>query len=200
MIGKLKGIVDFLGDDFVILDVGGVGYKATCSSRTLSGLGRGTPATLWIETLVRQDMIALYGFTSRAEQDWFLTLTGVQGVGARLALAILGALGTEELALALAAGDKAALTRVPGVGPKMAARLATELRDKTGRLAQAASGDVAVSAGLGGDGKLGDAVSALANLGYQRSDALRAAAAAMKAKPDAPLNELIVAALKELAR
>ena len=130
MIGKLKGTVDSLSEDHAIIDVHGVGYVVHCSGRTLSSLRAGEAAVLAIETQVREDAIRLYGFASEAEREWFRLLQVVQGVGGRVALAILGVLGEAELAAAIARQDKAAISRAPGVGPKLAARIAAELKDK----------------------------------------------------------------------
>lgn len=131
MIGKLRGVIDSYGDDSVILDVHGVGYLVHCSARTLQSLpSPGEAATISIETWVREDQIRLYGFAIDLEREWFRILTGVQGVGARVALAILGTLKVSDLANAIALGDKAQIARTPGVGPKLAQRLITELKDK----------------------------------------------------------------------
>lgn len=131
MIGKLKGVVDSFGEDFVILDVSGVGYIVHCSARTLQRMPKvGEPASLSIETHVREDMIRLYGFRSDAEREWFRLLQTVQGVGARVALGVLSVMEPEALASAIATGDKGAISRAPGVGPRLAARLAAELKDK----------------------------------------------------------------------
>jgi Holliday junction DNA helicase RuvA len=200
MIGKLKGIVDSHGEDFVILDVHGVGYIVHCSGRTLQKLPRrGEAATLAIETQMREDSIKLFGFLSETERDWFRLLQSVQGVGAKVALAIQTVLDAAELASAIACQDKAAIAQAPGVGPKLAARIASELKDKA-----ASSG--APAARLGGlDGgqpaPAQDALSALVNLGYGRPQAAAAVAASVAALGDgAPASELILRGLKELAR
>ena len=130
MIAKLKGTVDSIDEGSAVIDVNGVGYLVSASSRTLRDLEVGGPVTLLVETIVREDAIALYGFLETAERDWFRILTTVQGVGARVALSILSTLSPDEIARAIAAGDKASLSRPAGVGPKLAARLATELKDK----------------------------------------------------------------------
>ena len=148
MIGKLKGLVDSFGEDFVVVDVGGVGYVVSCSSRTLSKLPKpGEPVALAIETQVREDSIRLFGFAADSERDWFRLLQNVQGVGAKVALAILGILNPGELASALAMSDKTAVARAPGVGPKLAARIVAELKDK----APVLSGIDPVAAKLAGD-------------------------------------------------
>src|SRR5918995_2169050 len=131
LIGKLRGVIDAYGEDFVIVDVGGVGYVVHCSTRTLQNLpSTGEAATLSIETHVREDMIRLYGFRSDAEREWFRLLQTVQGVGAKVALGILSVLDPGGLATAIATGDKASVSRGPGVGPKLAARIVAELKDR----------------------------------------------------------------------
>jgi len=201
MIGKLTGTVDSLGEDWAILDVQGVGYVLSCSGRTLARLGRpGIAASLFTEMRIRDEVPHLFGFADRAEQDWFRLLTTVQGVGGRVALAILSALDAESLALAIASGDKAALARADGVGPKLAARIAAELKDR----AQTVSLRVVVGKAPA-DGQAqpaaspnAEAVSALVNLGYARADAF-AAVAAVSQGGDRPLGELIRSALRELS-
>ena len=206
MIGKLKGVVDTIGEDHLILDVHGVGYLVHCSSRTLQKLpGTGEAAVLAIETHVREDMIRLYGFRSEAEREWFRLLQSVQGVGAKVALGILTVLEPGEVAQAVASGDKAAIARGPGVGPKLAARIISELKDKApaftpidpslARVAQAGSDEGAAPSAVA------DAVSALVNLGYPQMQASAAIAAAMKsAGEDATTQVLIRQGLRELAR
>jgi Holliday junction DNA helicase RuvA len=204
MIGKLKGVVDEVGEDHAVLDVHGVGYLVHCSGRTLGGLpGRGEAAQLFVETHVREDMIRLYGFSSAAERDWFRLLQGVQGVGAKVALAVLSTLPAGELASAVALQDRGAVGRAPGVGPKLAARIVAELKDKGPGL-----GVDPVAAGLAGGqaapragGPAQDAVSALVNLGYGQPQAATAVAAALReAGADASTQQLIRLGLKELAR
>jgi holliday junction DNA helicase RuvA len=202
MIGKLKGSIDALGEDHVLLDVHGVGFVVHCSSRTLSNLPRpGEAATLAIETQVREDSIKLYGFTSEAERDWFRLLQSVQGVGAKVALAILGVLGEAELAAAIARQDKVSVARAPGVGPKLAARITAELKDKG--LPLPAAEFMVTSAALPADAPsaVQDAVSALVNLGYGRPQAAAAIAAAHAALGEAAAaGALIRRGLKELAQ
>lgn len=198
MIGKLTGVVDSQGDDWAILDVGGVGYLVFCSGRTLGLLPPpGGSATLWIETHVREDHIHLYGFADPAEHDWFKLLHSVQGVGAKMALAVLTVLPPHELVRAIAAQDKASLARAQGVGPKLAGRIASELKDKAGGIAL---GPLAAANGAGRGAVSEDAVSALVNLGYRRAEAFAAVA---KASGDlgrsASIEALIKAGLKELA-
>lgn len=208
MIGRLKGLVDGVGEDSALIDVGGVGYVVFASRRTLGALpGRGEAARLEIETHVREDHIHLYGFIDEAERAAFRMLTGVQGVGSRVALAILSVLAPDALTRAIAAQDKAAITRANGVGPKLAQRIVTELKDKVGAIAlgQAAragadaKGAGVVPAGAGAVNE--DAVSALVNLGYGRSDAFAAVARVQASgQADLPLAELIRAGLKELSQ
>jgi Holliday junction DNA helicase RuvA len=204
MIAKLSGTVDSTRDGFAIIDVNGVGYLVFCSSRTLGLLpARGQPVSLQIETHVREDHIHLYGFGSDAERDWFKTLTTVQGVGAKVALSILGTLPPRELAQAIVAGDRATVSRAEGVGPKLAQRIVTELKDKAGLVglqagvqSQAPEG---AANGAAMDGELADAVSALVNLGYRRVEAFGAvSAASRKLGADAAVGDLIRAGLKEL--
>jgi Holliday junction DNA helicase RuvA len=200
MIAMLSGTVEQVAGDSVVLDVNGVGYLVFCSSRTLGRIaGRGERVRLLVETHVREDHIHLYGFAEEAERNWFRLLTTVQGVGARIALAVLSVLAPDALTTAILAQDKAALARAEGVGQKLAQRIAIELRDKVGDIAL---GVVALAAPASSDGAAAaDAVSALVNLGYQRSDAYGAvAAAARRLGPAAAIDALIRAGLKELGR
>ncbi len=203
MIAKLSGLLDSVAEAFCIVDVGGVGYQVFCSARTLRALPRpGEAVRLHIETHVREDHIHLYGFASDAERGWFNLLQTVQGVGARVALGILSALSPDELMGAIAAGDKATLNRCDGVGPKLAARLITELKDKVGGIAFAAPAATASGAPAeGANGAVADALSALVNLGYKRAEAFGAVTAAARSLGDkAQVSDLIRAGLKELAR
>ena len=205
MIGKLKGIVDSYGEDFVILDVGGVGYQVQCSARTLHALpASGQPAVLSIETYVREDQIRLFGFTSDVEREWFRLLQTVQGVGARVALSVLGTLKPAELASAIALRDKAMVARTPGVGPKVAERIVTELKDKAPAYADLDPAVVRLSGALDdrrAPQPVADAVSALVNLGYGQPQAAAAiAAAAREAGEGSDAARLIRLGLKELAR
>lgn len=200
MIAALKGIVAQLGDDHAIIDVNGVGYLVFCSASTLGRLpGAGEAVALYIETHVREDHIHLYGFLAPADRDWFKLLQTVQGVGARVALGILTTLSVHDLASAVAAQDKAMVGRAQGVGPKLAQRIVTELKDKvpaTLHIAMPSAGGAAAPA----SGTRGEALSALVNLGYRENDAARAVARAADALgADAPLDGLIRGALKELA-
>ena len=207
MIAQLTGRVDALSDGTCVIDVGGVGYLVQASSRTLSALPQPpAPAKLLIETHVREDAIVLYGFADATERDWFRLLTTVQGVGGRVALAILSSLSPPELIRAIAAGDKASLTRAPGVGPRLAIRLLTELKDKAGMMPTAT--------GLTGAGiargvaympiaatPADDALSALVNLGYRRPEAQQTIARVSERLGDAAtLDALIRDSLKELAQ
>lgn len=199
MIAKLTGVIDSKGADAAIVDVGGVGYQVFCSARSLNRLpAAGGAISLFIETHVREDHIHLYGFIDAAEREWFRLLTTVQGVGAKLALAILGVLSSGDLTQAILVQDKASLTRASGVGPKLAARIVAELKDKVGGIAL---GPVAAVAGATEPtGPVADAVSALVNLGYRRTEAFGAVAqAAKRLGPNAALDVLIKAGLKELS-
>ena len=204
MIGKLKGLVDSTGDDFVILDVQGVGYLVSCSARTLAALpSAGEAVALAIETYVREDQIRLFGFTSDSERDWFRLLQTVQGVGAKVALSILGIMKPSDLANAIALQDKAAVARAPGVGPKVAARIVAELKDKAPAFATVDSNVVRLQDDLAdkrAPQPAADAVSALVNLGYPQIQASAAVSAAMrKAGEGATTEALIRMGLRELA-
>jgi len=203
LIAKLKGTVDAIDGDSAVIDVNGVGYLVSASARTLRDLVVGGPATLLVETIVREDAIALYGFIETAERGWFRILTTVQGVGARVALSILSTLAPAEIARAIAAQDRASLSRAPGVGPKLAARLATELKDKAASFGVAPAPAPAASAvPAGPTGSVNeDAVSALVNLGYRRVEAFGAVARVVqRLGADARLDAVIRAGLQELAR
>lgn len=204
MIAKLSGTVDSIRDGFAVIDVAGVGYLVFCSSRTLGSLpARGQPVSLQIETHVREDHIHLYGFGGDTEREWFKILTTVQGVGAKVALSILGTLAPLELAQAIVAGDRATVSRAEGVGPKLAQRIVTELKDKAGLVGLQAGVRSQTSAGAANgaamEGELADAVSALVNLGYRRVEAFGAvSAASRKLGAKAAVGDLIRAGLKEL--
>lgn len=203
MIAKLTGILDHIGHDGAIVDVGGVGYLVFASTRTLGQLQPGAAARLLIETNVREDHIHLYGFIDAAERDWFRLLTTVQGVGAKVALAILSAVAPNELTLAIVSQDKATMARADGVGPKLAARIVNELRDKVGGLALTATNAAAapVAPAANDAGATADAVSALVNLGYRRAEAFGAvAAASRRLGGEAKVDALIRAGLQELAQ
>jgi Holliday junction DNA helicase RuvA len=221
MIGKLTGRVEYKATDHVLIDVAGVGYTVHCSERTLTSLpGPGQAAALYTELLVREDLLQLFGFLTPYEREWHRLLTSVQGIGAKASMAILGALGAEGIARAIAIGDWAAVKAAPGVGPKIAQRVVNELKDKApgvmamgGALGQA-TGDLpaavvedggaptvaAPSAPAAASGAAqADALSALSNLGYSPSDAARAVAEAAGNAPDAAATDLIRAALRLLA-
>ena len=205
MIGKLKGIVDSFGTDFIILDVNGVGYQVHCSARTLAALpSPGEAATLSIETYVREDQIKLFGFASDAEREWFKLLQTVQGVGAKVSLSVLSTLTVAELGTAIAMRDKASVSRSPGVGAKVAERIVAELKDKVPAFADIDPGAVHLAGAL--DDKraprpVTDAVSALVNLGYGQPQAAAAIAAASRSAGEgADVATLIRQGLKELAK
>lgn len=207
MIARLKGTVAALELDAAILDVNGVGYLVACPSRVLGKLQTGQPATLWVETVVREDAILLYGFLTQEDKAWFRRLTTVQGVGAKVALAILSVLAPDALARAIAAQDKAALGRANGVGPKLAARILSELKDKAVGLAAGPAFTPAAGAPapVGEDPRAAvarEATSALVNLGYGASDAFAVVSAAIAASGDeAPsVERVIAAALKDIAK
>lgn len=204
MIGRLKGEVAAVETETAIIDVNGVGYEVYAHARLLQDLAVGEPATLFIETLVREDMIRLYGFASEAERRAFRLLQSVQGVGARHALAVLHILPPDDLYDAVAAEDATALARAHGVGRKLAQRIASELQSKVGGVIAASSGaslkTVARRMAKGEPSAKADAVSALANLGYDGVQARRAVGlAAERLAEGAGVEELIKAALKELA-
>jgi Holliday junction DNA helicase RuvA len=205
MIGKLKGIIDSYGEDYIILDVNGIGYLVHCSPRTLQELpATGQPATLSIETHVREDQIRLFGFMSDVEREWFRLLQTVQGVGAKVALAVLGTLKPADLASAIAMRDKAMVARTPGVGPKVAERIVTELKDKAPAYAGIDPAVIRLSGAVEdkrAPQPVADAVSALVNLGYGQPQAASAvAAAARSAGERADAASLIRLGLKELAK
>lgn len=205
MIAKLKGLIDSLGDDFAVIDVGGVGYLVFCSGRTLGRLQVGIAAALHVETHVREDHIHLYGFLEPGERDWFNLLITVQGVGAKVALAILSVATPEQLLQTIAAQDKAMLTRASGVGPKLALRILTELKDKAGKMSLGgfapSAGTAAISTPVGDGGLMEDAISALVNLGYKRLEAFEAVGIVAKELGEgADSSALIRHALKRLGK
>ena len=196
MIGRLTGTVDLGDGEALVVDVGGVGYVVYASSRTAGRLENGREATLLVETRVREDSITLYGFADAGERDWFRHLTGVQGVGGRVALALLSALGPDELLAAVLSEDRKALTRADGVGPRLAARIVNEVKGKAALPAAALSMPGAAGAPAGDE-----LLSALVNLGYGRSEAHAAAAAARRGLGEAAaFDDLVRASLRELAR
>jgi Holliday junction DNA helicase RuvA len=204
MIGKLKGLVDGFGDDYVHLDVGGVVYEAFCSSKTLAALPQvGHAAVLQVEMIVREDMIRLYGFATPEEKAWFTTLLTVQGVGARVALSILSTLSVAELASAIALQDKAMVGRASGVGPKLAVRLVTELKGKVPTGIGIDAGTLGLQTALGegtARSNVADAVSALTNLGYSPAQASAAVARVVAREGEATATAtLIRMGLKEVS-
>jgi Holliday junction DNA helicase RuvA len=213
MIAKLSGLIDSVGTNYVIIDVNGVGYLAYASSRTLAKIGsaKGTPVSLLIETHVREDQITLYGFADAAEKEWYQILCTVQGVGAKVAQSILAAVPPEQLPVVIASQDKAMLRQAEGVGDKLATRLVTELKEKAGKMAlgQAATQKVQAARGQTGKGApvvdlpksaSNDAVSALINLGYGRTEAFSAVASVLRERGETlPLGDIIRESLKELS-
>lgn len=217
MIAKLTGVIDSVGQNNVVVDVNGVGYLVFASSRTLAKIGsvRGTAVSLLIETIVREDQFSLYGFADAVEKEWFQILFTVQGVGAKVAQAILSTVNPEQLAVVIASQDKSVLQQADGVGGKLAARIVTELKEKAGKMAlgQAAQQKVQDARGQGKGAKgaaaplvdvpksvSNDAVSALINLGYGRAEAFGAVANVVRLMgDDLPLSDLIRESLKELS-
>jgi len=202
MIGKLKGTVDAIGEAHAVIMVGGVGYEVQASARTLRALSLGEEVSLAIETHVREDAIRLFGFASEAERAWFRSLQTIQGVGAKVALAVLATLGPQELATAIALQNWAAVEQSPGVGKKLAQRIVAELKDKAPALtsAQLVTPSSRGTAAPGGEAAA-EAISALTNLGYQPAQASQAVAAALTALGEAvDTAKLIRRGLKELAR
>ena len=200
MIARLKGLLDSVAADSAVIDVGGVGYLVAASSRTLGSLGpAGSAVVLHVETQVREDAIQLFGFATAEERDWFRLLLSVQGVGGRVALAILSVLGPAELQHAIAARDTASVARANGVGPKLAARIVNELKDKAGSIA--AGPGVPLPAATAAKSAVADTLSALANLGFRPMDASRVVADAVgEVGADASVNELLRVALRRSAR
>jgi len=199
MIAKLRGLLDETGEDWAVLDVQGVGYLVHCSTKTLAALGEvGEACTIYTDLQVSENDMRLLGFAEAAERDWFRLLTQVQGVGSKVALAILSALSTAEVQTACANGDAAMVARANGVGPKLAGRIVNELKDKAGALPASADGVAVAISPAGGTGA--DAVSALENLGFKPANAARAVAAAQaELGEDAKESDLIRVALKKAA-
>lgn len=211
MIAKLRGIIDTIGNDYCIIDVNGVGYLVSASSKTLGKLTQGQEAALLTEMVVREDSLSLFGFADAWEKEWFLTLTKVQGVGAKVCLSILSVLTPAQLSQAISAQDKNSFCRAAGVGPKLAARIVTELKDKIVSIPVNSSGDindVMTGAALeksaktdnAENAKSEDVISALVNLGYQRLEAYRAVSKVVAENPQADVATLIRLALKEFAQ
>ena len=199
MIASLKGQVQAVGSDHAVIEVGGVGYLVQASSRALQALVPGEAAFLLVETQVREESITLFGFASPAERDWFRLLTSVQGVGGKVALAILGTLGPDDIARAVTLDDKAMIARAPGVGPRLAARITVELKGKAPH-AGAAPAPAAAAPAAGGGSATADAVSALENLGFRPAEAARAVAEAQRDLGELPTASLIREALKRASR
>lgn len=200
MIGKLSGVVDSVLEDHAIIDVNGVGYLVQCPSSTLSRLAVGAPVSLMIETKVSEDAIRLYGFMAAEEREWFRLLQSVQNVGARVALNVLSALTARDLQRAIALADKAAIGRAQGVGPKLALRIVTELKDKAPSMMLRGGGDGAIAVALAPRGPEADAVSALVKLGYSQGQAAEAIARAARDLGEAPADALIRDALRAMGR
>jgi Holliday junction DNA helicase RuvA len=204
MIGKLTGIIDEIGDDFAVIDVGGVGYVVHCAARVLSNLPQpGQRASLFVETQMREDAIRLFGFNSSEEREWFRLLQTVQGVGAKVALSLLSTLTIPDLGKAVAFEDKSQVGRAPGVGPKLAARIVAELKDKAALIAaplQLVKGDVAAGGIVRPAGAAAEAVSALVTLGYSQVQASQAVAAVIaRDGGELPLSTLIRESLRALS-
>ena len=201
MIAKLKGNIDSVYDGFLILDVNGVGYRVFCSNRTLSMIGtKGNCCGLFIETQVREDHIHLFGFADNAEKEWFGILTGVQGVGAKVALAILSALSPNDLSVAITTGDAKAFTKANGVGPKLAARLITELKGKTTSVGVSLDIPSSVNPDVFSNNVVDEAISALVNLGYGRSEAGIIVGTVYKENNEISISDLIRLSLKEIGK
>ncbi len=204
MIARLSGVLVAAGADTAVIDVNGVGYLISASARTLAALGpMGSPVVAHVETQVREDAIQLFGFASEDERDWFRLLTTVQGVGGRVALAILSVLPPADIQAAIAMRDTASVARANGVGPKLAARIVNELKDKAGALGTGAGPAVSVQAVAASpaDSAVRDAFSALANLGFRPAEAGRAVAEAQaELGPEAGFGDLVRVALKKSAR
>ncbi len=201
MIGRLRGTVAEIDRDALIVDVAGVGYEVFVPLRDLAAAARGEAITLVIETVVREDLIRLYGFRDHASRDWFRLLQSVQGVGAKVALAVLSILPADALAVAVATNDRAAIERAPGVGKRVAERIATELKSKAPAPAMTMPTSAATAGGAPrvDDDALADAISALTNLGYDDASARGAVLTARKERPEAGAAELIRAGLKVLS-
>ena len=211
MIAKLRGIIDTIGNDYCIIDVSGVGYLLFASSKTLAKLSQGQEAALLTEMVVREDSLSLFGFADAWEKEWFLTLTKVQGVGAKVCLSILSVLTPTQLSQAISAQDKTSFCRASGVGPKLAARIVTELKDKIVSIPVNSSGDIndvmtgavlekSAKTDNAENAKSEDVISALVNLGYQRLEAYRAVSKVVAENPQADVATLIRLALKEFAQ
>lgn len=211
MIAKLRGIIDTVAEDYCIIDVNGVGYLVSASAKTLGKLAVGNEAALLTEMVVREDSISLFGFADAWEKEWFNTLTKVQGVGAKVCLSILSVLTPTQLAQAIGAQDKTSFCRANGVGPKLAARIVTELKDKIVTIPVFSNNTEVLNSDIepvvlqatpseADYSKSEDVISALMNLGYQRLEAYRVANKVLSANPDADVATLIRLTLKEFAK
>lgn len=197
MIAKLKGVIDDIFEQRVIIDVAGVGYGVFVPSKTISKLSVGVPMTLWIETVVREDAITLYGFASQVEHEFFNLLTLVQGIGPKAGLSILSTLSPEQISAAILAGDVGAFTSANGIGKKTAERIITELKDKMGKAS--VNAELAnIAREIKGDSVAEDAISALSNLGYTRSQSFSVVMKIVNENPMIAMGELIKLALKEI--
>ncbi len=197
MISKLKGIIDTITENQIIIDVGGVGYGVFAPSKTISQLTLNSPATLWIETIVREDSITLYGFSSQIEHDFFNLLTTVQGIGPKAGIAILSALTPQQISTAILSGDAKSFTTANGIGKKTAERIITELKDKVGKTninIELAN----ISKEMKNDSIAEDTISALQNLGYTRSQSFEVVMQLINSNPMISMNDLIKLALKEI--
>lgn len=204
MIGKLKGIVDSIYDEYLILDVNGVGYRIFCSSKILSNIEVGSALSLTIQTIVREDAIMLFGFLNDYEKTWFETLCKVNGIGNKMALKIMGALTIDEILMAIDSQDSKMFCRAPGVGQKIASRIITELKDIRKTLGNLESIEININAistntsSLENDTRLKDALSALENLGYQKNVAYNIIVNILKEREDIVIESLITEALKRI--
>lgn len=202
MIGKLKGIVDSLFDEYLILDVNGVGYRVFCSTKILASLEAGMEISLVIQTIVKEDSITLFGFLNNYEKDWFEILCKVNGIGNKMALKIMGALTIDEILMAIDSGDAKAFCRAPGVGQKIASRIIVELKDVRKNMSVSETNitipSIIVSSGNKEDSRLKDALSALENLGYQKNVAYNIIVSILKEREDIVIESLITEALKRI--
>ena len=199
MIAKISGRIDYIGDGFLIVDVGGVGYRLFCSNRTIANAGGvGAAASFYVETLVREDCIHLFGFSDMAEKEWFNILTEVQGVGPKVGVAILSALSVSQINMALATGDSKAFTVVSGIGPKLAVRIVNELKGKNAISATAESMGLSMPCAF--PSAVEEAISALSNLGYNKMDAGQIVGAVYKQNEGVGTAELIRLSLKEIGQ
>jgi Holliday junction DNA helicase RuvA len=199
MIGKIQGIIDFIGETFAIIMAGGVGYRVFCPTSTLARLEKGVMATLWVETIVREDFIHLHGFLTEDDHQMFNLLTTVQGVGPKAAMAVLGVMNASAVIRSVQTGDKAMLTTAPGIGGKAAERIVSELRNKIKGFIASAPAELVPVDGIGAASPaFNDAISALEGLGYKRASALPVVKEILDNDPALPLDKVIMQALKLL--